>query len=398
MWAQLIKVASLSKGALVVGVAASAAMVSNAEFTNAPSHHEVPSASAVASVTPAASSRPASSPSSSVKPKVAEAPASPQITTQERHGAVPQVVKDCVDRYLAVRELGDSATSSDRVAVGEVCKAALTATGLSSGEFWAKFGINDEKKTEPKSEPKAPGLDAAIKECVSQYLAGTADRSDACRTAIAASGLSPQEFWTKFGPYADQAKGALSPEALHLAQECATKYTAKSADATATCKKAIELTGLTTAEFAARFLSHSTETKPAEPASKSKDTELYALIKECLRLRNALTSTSEQERVSAASAACGKAISTSGLTPDEFWTKVSKEPTATPTKPAATPKPVTNTADAAQLAAKCLDMYAAVKAAGVGDTKAVGEMCNAAITASGVSANDFWAKYHPATN
>src|SRR5258708_35026942 len=158
------------------------------------------------------------------------------------------------------------------------------------------------------------------------------------------------------------------------------------------------VTGVGAGEVAGRFLWHSTETKPAEPASKSKDTELYALIKECLRLRNALTSTSEQERVSAASAACGKAISTSGLTPDEFWTKVSKEPTATPTKPAATPKPVTNTADAAQLAAKCLDMYAAVKAAGGGDTKAGGDMHNAAITASGGSANDFWEQYHPATN
>src|SRR5258708_19698431 len=116
------------------------------------------------------------------------------------------------------------------------------------------------------------------------------------------------------------------------------------------------VTGVGAGEVAGRFLWHSTETKPAEPASKSKDTELYALIKECLRLRNALTSTSEQERVSAASAACGKAISASGLTPEEFWTKVSKDPTPTPTKPAPTPKPVPNTPNAPQLAPTGLDI------------------------------------------
>jgi hypothetical protein len=51
MWAQLFKVASMTKGALVVGVAASAAVVSSAaEFSNTPSHNEVPSATPAAKV------------------------------------------------------------------------------------------------------------------------------------------------------------------------------------------------------------------------------------------------------------------------------------------------------------------------------------------------------------
>jgi hypothetical protein len=359
MWSQLIRVVGMSKGALVVGVAASAAMVSNAEFSNAPSHNELPSAtpSALVSATPA-TTRPANSPSSLTSPKISNVPAvqlpveappaspntdqpkatSPKAGSAMAHGELPAVVKECVEKYLAIREQGDSAPAADRQSVGEVCKAALTATGLSPADFWAKFALNDDHKTEPKTEPKTGGLDASIKECVAQYLAGTADQSDACRNAIAASGLTPQEFWTKFGPYADHAKDGLSPEALHLAQECATKYSAHAADATVTCKRAIELSGLTSAEFAAKF--HlTTDAKPnSEP----------------------------------------------------------KSPPVNTTKPSVTLKPVTTTADAAKLVAKCLDLYANVKS--TGDTKAVSEACGAAIRANGMTSAEFWTKYHPTTN
>lgn len=385
MWAELIKVASLSKGALVVGVAASAVMVSNAEFSNAPSHHEPPSAAPVVAVTPATTS-----------PR-----------TQERHGAVPQVVKDCVDRYLAVRELGDSATAAERVAVGEVCRAALTATGLTSGEFWAKFGIDDPHKTEPKAEPKPKTRDAdlegAITPCLARYLAGTADQSDACRNAIAASGLSPQEFWTKLGPYAERAKHALSEDATHMAKECVTKYNARSADATATCKKAIQLSGLTSAEFAAKFLQRLTETKPSSSpvTTRPATAEFEQLVYTCRKLQGAITETATSEQVNAARALCEKAITASGMSPADFWNRwPAIKP---PTKPAPTAKtdPTTKpvmSPDAAQLIAKCLEMYAAVKSAGAGDTKAVGEACNAAIKASGMNGDEFWARYHPATN
>src|SRR5258706_14925646 len=66
------------------------------------------------------------------------------------------------------------------------------------------------------------------------------------------------------------------------------------------------------------------------------------------------------------------------------------------TAPSASPKPVTSTADLAQLVAKCLDLYKA--AATTGDTHAVTEACGAAIRASGLSSADFWAKYHPTAN
>ena len=55
------------------------------------------------------------------------------------------------------------------------------------------------------------------------------------------------------------------------------------------------------------------------------------------------------------------------------------------------------TAEASQLIAKCLQMYADLKTSG-GDSKAVSDACAAAIRASGLSSTDFWAKYHPTTN
>src|SRR2546423_7840609 len=59
MWSHLIKLVSLSKSALIVGVAASAAMVSNAEFSNSPSHNELPSATPSAIVSAAPTTKPA---------------------------------------------------------------------------------------------------------------------------------------------------------------------------------------------------------------------------------------------------------------------------------------------------------------------------------------------------
>jgi hypothetical protein len=211
-------------------------------------------------------------------------PASPQTTV---HGDVPAVMKECVEKYLALRELGDATPPADRQATVEICKAALEQSGLSGAEFWAKFGP-DAQKTVPqvkRSEGTAnPELEAMIKECVRQRLAGTDDQSDACRKAIAASGLTPQEFWTKVRVLSDKTKS--------------TKTTV-----------------------------------PTKPVTRP-------------------------------------------------------EPSA---------KPAPSTAEASQLIAKCLQMYAEVKTTGGGDTKAVSEACGVAIRASGLSSADFWAKYHPTT-
>ena len=346
MWSQLIKLASMSKGALVVGVAASAALVSNAEFSNTPSQHEQPSA------TQPAVTRPANSPSTRVEPKKSDAPAAqqPAATTPSspppstsaglQHGEVPGVIKECVEKYLALRELDDRATNGYRESTSAVCKAAFAASGLSGAEFWAKFGPGTNP-TAPKTEP-SHGTD-------------------------------------------------LSADTLHWIRECVTKYTIHAADATVTCRKAIELTGLTTAEFAAKYLPRTIETKPTATPTRPATAEFEQLVYTCRKLQGALTDASPTEQVSAAAATCSKAITQSGLGTTAFWLRwPAIKPTTTPT---ATPKPVTST-DVSQLVAKCLQMYADFKTSG-GDSQAVSEACGAAIRASGLSSSDFWAKYHP---
>ena len=399
MWSQVFKIAGMSKGALVVGVAASAAMVSNAEFTNTPSHNELPSATPLTSVAPATSSRPATSPSAPASPK-SEASSAPSAAALQ-HGRVPDIFKECVERYLAIRELGDKASDADRQAVGEVCKAALAQSGLSPAEFWAKFGP-ETKTTAPKTEPTANAdLEALVKECIAQRQAGTADQSDACRKAIAASGLTPQEFWTKLEKYLATTKTELSSEVMHWVQECVTKYTNHATDASQTCIKAIGLTGLTSSQFAERFLKTTTPT--TTPSTKPQTAALEQLVYVCRKLQGAITDASTTEQFNIASAACDKAVAASGLSTDEFWAKwppikLSTPPASTP-KPTSTTKPVTNTAELSQLVAKCLDLYKTITSTG-GDTKAASDACRIAIQASGMSSADFWAKYHPtaATN
>src|SRR5258706_4149027 len=109
MWGHLIKLLSLGKGALVIGVAASAAMVSNAEISNTPSHHNEEPTPIVSVSAPPASTRPANSPSSSEKPKNSEVPAGPQPAsiTPPSPTPPPGVVKECLQKDAALPAAGD---------------------------------------------------------------------------------------------------------------------------------------------------------------------------------------------------------------------------------------------------------------------------------------------------
>ena len=341
MWSHLIKLVSLSKSAVVVGVAASAALVSNAELSTAPSHVEQPSATPA--IATKAELHPASSaPFAVAAPKAADAPAAqqaPSIATKpapEPSG----LAKECVTKYTALRLAGDSASQGDRQSASSVCKAAIEQSGLTSGEFAAKYGLDKLPTVGPID------VTALVKDCFEKYTARDPGAGDACERAIAASGLSKNDFFAKYGT-------PVPPV---------------------------------------------TAPKPTTTPKTTTSAETYALISKCLQL-STLTQATNDSR--AASDTCAAAIKASGLSATEFWTKFGKQPTST-TKPATapvpttTPKLVTNTAELAQLVAKCLDLYKAAPT--TGDTHAVSEACGAAIRASGLSSADFWAKFHPATN
>jgi hypothetical protein len=132
--------------------------------------------------------------------------------------AVYALIKDCLAKYEAARTTNDGGT-----AASDACKKAIEASGLSSSDFWAKFGPKRETtkpvetpKPTAKPDTKPQGTQTAssaelavmVKDCFAKYLAATAAKGneelgraayEACTKAMAASGLSNDAFWAKFG-------------------------------------------------------------------------------------------------------------------------------------------------------------------------------------------------------
>jgi hypothetical protein len=214
------------------------------------------------SATPETSQRPQASPIALVRTTELEA-----------------LVKDCLTKYAAVKT---STTAS--MAASEACRRAIEASGLTSTEFWARFARGTEPTTAPEkpsarpstkpSTSPATNVEALAQYCMTRYAAAKESATEAtaasevCRRAIEASGLSTTEFWAKFG----------TPQA--------PKATPKTT---------------------------------AAPTA----TPLTQLMRYCLTLHAALTSTSSHERVEQATSVCNQAIAESRLTPAEFWAKFS---------------------------------------------------------------------------
>ena len=130
--------------------------------------------------------------------------------------ALEVLIKDCLARYAAAKNsTGDASLAS------EACRKAITASGLSSTDFWSRFGPKTEMKTpaptrkpeetrKPNTTTTTPTVTTAqlemmVKDCFTKYLVakntkeGGAAAAEACNRAIAASGLSATAFWAKFG-------------------------------------------------------------------------------------------------------------------------------------------------------------------------------------------------------
>jgi hypothetical protein len=119
---------------------------------------------------------------------------------------VDGLVKECFAKYAAKNPT-----------TLETCKKAMAASGLNGDAFWDKYG---RPTTAPKSEPsKKPEqgtkpvtnnaeLMLLVHRCLELYanVKATGDTktvSEACGAAIRASGLSSQDFWTKYHPTAN---------------------------------------------------------------------------------------------------------------------------------------------------------------------------------------------------
>jgi outer membrane biosynthesis protein TonB len=159
------------------------------------------------------------------EPKATEAPKTERTPKTEpspkpNTESLSVLIKDCLTKYEAARNSTDGAEQASRA-----CRSAIEASGLSSSEFWTRFGPKPTRTPEParKTEPmrtpettrkpepsRTPSVTTAqlelmVRDCFAKYLAakntgeGGAAAAEACTRAIAASGLSRDAFFAKFG-------------------------------------------------------------------------------------------------------------------------------------------------------------------------------------------------------
>ena len=256
----------------------------------------------------------------------------------------------------------------------DACADAVTLSGLSSDVFWAKLAFSfkaqlaakdehGDTKTEPARSEKPDTAKTTTGELVGLVTAcvHTHDRaSEPCAKALALSGLSAEEFWTKLSTL---------------------------------------------------FTSDTTTNEPKhedKPSTKPTETSITALIKDCVAAYERARDTHEGGE--AVSQVCKKAIDASGLSTSEFWSKFGPKPVTTEqpkpsttpkptTRPTTTPKPTTTqTVSDTQLVVMVKDCFAKYVAATAakGDEdlgRAAYEACHMAIAASGLTNDAFWAKF-----
>jgi len=136
------------------------------------------------------------------------------------------LVTACLSKYEHAKDSPDGAAQAS-----EACRKAIEATGLTSEEFWKRFAPKPQTttRTEPTKRPESTNkpestrkpeattgtqrvtdaeLRSLVQDCFAKYLAvrnsgGSSEAGsaagEACRAAIAASGLTPTAFWQKFG-------------------------------------------------------------------------------------------------------------------------------------------------------------------------------------------------------
>ena len=122
------------------------------------------------------------------------------------------IIGACLEKFEAAKH----GTYATPIVDTEACRKAFAATGLTPEQFYAKFLQKNTEPAKPTATPKPQGsqrvsdadLVVMVKDCFAKYLAATASKGnedlgraayDACTKAMAASGLSGDAFWAKFG-------------------------------------------------------------------------------------------------------------------------------------------------------------------------------------------------------
>jgi hypothetical protein len=153
-----------------------------------------------------------SEPSAKTEPKTEQ-----PKTEQPNDESLSLLVKDCLLKYAALKTNTEAASEAS-----EACRKAIAASGLTSADFWARFGPKTAPTTKPEptkkpettKRPETAGASTAVttaqievlvKDCFTKYLiakntkVGSTAAVEACNKAMAASGLTGTAFWAKFG-------------------------------------------------------------------------------------------------------------------------------------------------------------------------------------------------------
>ena len=205
-----------------------------------------------------------------------EPTASPKTTE-----GLTAIIGACLEKFEAAKK----GAYSEPIVNSEACKKAFEMTGLTPEQFYARF-VQKTTTVSPKPSPTTSTTNeatyAAIKACLAKLEAarngGTTESvttSLECRKAYEATGMTPEQFWTKFNP---------KPAATEQPKPSATP-------------------------------------KP-QPTQSVSDADLVVMVRDCFTKYNAaLAAKGNEDLGRAAYEACTKAIAASGLTGDAFWAK-----------------------------------------------------------------------------
>jgi len=262
--------------------------------------------------------------------------------------------------------------------------------------------ISASTVTAEKTETNTTDLEAAVNACLE-----TKDpASEACANAVTLSGLSSETFWAKIAlslkaqlvvakgeKNAPKTDGTRTPKPENTTRTSGelvglvTACVASHERASEPCAKALELSGLSADEFWAK-LGAMFATTQATPAPKTTE-GLSVLIGACLAKFEAARKGTYSEPIST-SEACRKAFEATGLTPEQFYAKFVTKQTSSDK-----PQPTTrSTEGVTALIKECLAAYERARDTHEGG-EAASDACRKAIEASGLSANEFWAKFAP---
>ena len=261
---------------------------------------------------------------------------------------------------------------------GEACMNAQSDSSLSPEAFRAKIVARLATPTSSPTATPAPTQAADFAAALERCLATRDVNSDPCQRAFEVSGMTPKDFEETF--YAKlEAKDRVAKATPKVEGDFATwfdKCLGTRDLGSDPCRRAFELSHMTRADFEQKY--------KAKLAAKDGG-DFWAWFDRCLATRDVHSD------------ACAKAQALIGFSDADFHAKFARYLAERDAKAGKTPAPTPTvwSAYVEQLVKDCLQKTALALAA-PGSTEATtvaGQACQKAITATGLSPRDFWARY-----